>query len=115
MPGPYNGTKPSGHSGGVSRHSSHSAGTLLVLARKNSTVIQGTPAQRANQPPAANRPPQPHKTLGRRRVVLGLSLVALVLLGAIAYQGWKVVEAVVQAERSAVIPWPTRAASVAQV
>jgi LCP family protein required for cell wall assembly len=87
----------------------------LVLARKNSTVIQGTPAQRANQPPAANRPPQPHKTLGRRRVVLGLSLVALVLLGAIAYQGWKVVEAVVQAERSAVIPWPTRAASVAQV
>jgi LCP family protein required for cell wall assembly len=42
-------------------------------------------------------------------------LVTLVILGAVAYQGWRVVEAIVQAERSAVIAWPTRVASVAQV
>lgn len=44
-----------------------------------------------------------------------LSLVTLVLLGAIGYQGWRIVEAIVQAEQSAVIAWPTREASVGQV
>jgi LCP family protein required for cell wall assembly len=43
-----------------------------------------------------------------------LSLLTLVLLGAIGYQGWRIVEAIVQAEKSAVVAWPTREASVGQ-
>jgi LCP family protein required for cell wall assembly len=46
--------------------------------------------------------------------VLILSLITLVLLGAIGYQGWRIVEAIVQAERSGVVAWPTREPSVAQ-
>jgi LCP family protein required for cell wall assembly len=47
--------------------------------------------------------------------VLLLSLVVLVMLGGIAYQGWRIVEAIVQAEHSAVVPWPTRVPAVAFV
>ena len=49
----------------------------------------------------------------RRKLALLLSLVALVMLGGITYQGWRIVEAIVDAERSAVIPWPTRVSGVA--
>jgi len=53
--------------------------------------------------------------LGRHRLAFVLSLIALVMLGGIAYQGWRIVEAIVQAERSAVIAWPTREPSLAAV
>lgn len=49
----------------------------------------------------------------RRKLALLLTLVALVMLGGIAYQGWRIVEAIVQAERAAVVPWPTRVPAVA--
>src|SRR5215218_5271045 len=58
--------------------------------------------------------PQP-EAKSRRKFVLLLSLIALVMLGGIAYQGWRIVEAIVQAERSAVIAWPTREPSLAAV
>lgn len=64
--------------------------------------------------PVANRDlgSRPHR--GRRRLALALSFVALVLIGAIGYQGWRIVEAIVQAEQSAVIAWPTREPSNSQ-
>ena len=37
------------------------------------------------------------------------------MLAGIAYQGWRIVEAIVDAERSAVVPWPTRESSLAAV
>lgn len=40
--------------------------------------------------------------------MFALALVALIALAGAAYQGYRIVEAIVQAERSAVIAWPTR-------
>ncbi|MCC6791731.1 MAG: LCP family protein [Thermomicrobiales bacterium] len=86
----------------------------VSMIGKDTTVIQGTSARQSAQAPAANRELRSRPHRGRRRLVLVLSLVTLVLLGAIGYQGWRIVEAIVKAEQSAVIAWPTREASVGQ-
>lgn len=39
----------------------------------------------------------------------------IVAIGAIGYQAWQIVEAIVQAERVAVVPWPTREPVLAQI
>jgi LCP family protein required for cell wall assembly len=56
---------------------------------------------------------QPGKFTRRRKLVLAFSFVALIAIGGIAYQAWQIVEAIVQAERVAVVPWSTREPSQA--
>jgi LCP family protein required for cell wall assembly len=88
---------------------------VLAAPKKGSLVIQGTSAQRAARASvaAADQPPLPHKRGTRRKLMLAFSLIALVFLAAIGYQGWKIVGAIVNAEHSAVVPWPTRDPSLA--
>jgi LCP family protein required for cell wall assembly len=58
---------------------------------------------------------QPHaRPVGRRaRWLIPLAAVIAVLLIVAGIEGWRIVDAIVQAERSAVVPLPTRAPEVA--
>ncbi len=49
----------------------------------------------------------------RRRIVIALTAVVFIAVAAITYQAWQIVEAIVKAEKVAVVPWSTREPSLA--
>jgi polyisoprenyl-teichoic acid--peptidoglycan teichoic acid transferase len=77
------------------------------------TVIhetQSLPAASERSPQSA---PRSSRMGRRRRVGVVVGLVLLVLVGAVAVQSWRVVSAIVDAERAAVVPLPTRESDIA--
>src|SRR5215216_463559 len=72
--------------------------------------LQPLPAASERNPQSTPRPPQMSR---RRRVGLALGLVLLLVLVALGVQAWRVVNAIVDAERVTVVPLPTRETQIA--
>lgn len=86
---------------------------LMSRARKGEeAILQTTPPPAAPERTPHSLPQTPPRS-GRRRLALAVGLVLALAFVALGIQSWRVVSAIVDAEKAAVVPLPTRESEIA--